>query len=207
MSEPEEIDRQQASARVAANQAVPARDDSDEARSQSVFRQRATQLAARRSAAAAPAAARPSLVFSLGAECFCLPLASLSEVLPLARCSPVLGAPAQLAGVINVHGEIRSVLNLARLLELPEPPEDQPAQGYIIMAHHEHTEVGLQVDSVDRIAAIAAGGLEASDGEALAASTRYVKGRTADRISILDLTAIMAHEIFQHHRGDRDPSS
>jgi len=37
-------------------------------------------------------------------------------VLPFAPCAPVPGAPPQFLGVINLRGELRAVVDLARLL-------------------------------------------------------------------------------------------
>src|SRR5437879_4642246 len=90
----------------------------DPERLESVYRQRAAQLADRRAQVSGPVSALRVLVFGLGTERYALEFADLVEMLPFARCTPVPGGPAQLLGVANIHGEIRSVLDLGRLLEL-----------------------------------------------------------------------------------------
>lgn len=44
-----------------------------------------------------------------GAERFAIELTEILEVVRDAECAPAPGAPGQLAGVVNVRGEIRPV--------------------------------------------------------------------------------------------------
>ncbi len=56
------------------------------------------------------------MVLGIGAERYAVELRDVEEVLPPVRATPVPGAAAVFAGVINVHGEIRPVMDLRRLL-------------------------------------------------------------------------------------------
>lgn len=67
--------------------------------------------------------------FELGSQCFGLPVKHIREVLARPSLVKVPGAPAHLAGLINLRGEILTVLDLAPLIwpaELPRchTPED-----------------------------------------------------------------------------------
>src|SRR4051794_6249082 len=77
-----------------------------------VYRRRADDLAGRRGQDGRAAAGPRVLAFALGAERFALELTDVVELLAFGSCTPVPGGPAQLLGVMNVHGEIRSVLDL-----------------------------------------------------------------------------------------------
>ena len=85
------------------------------ARMKIVFRQRAAQLRKReaKTSVSTPIAA---LVFRVGEERHAIALSELTEVLAFRDCTPVPGSAPQFLGVINLRGEIRPVLDLARIL-------------------------------------------------------------------------------------------
>jgi purine-binding chemotaxis protein CheW len=154
-----------------------------------VLRQRAGQLAARRTAEL-QSTARPGLVFTLCGERFWLPLQGLVEVLPFQHCTPVPGAPANLLGVVNIRGEIRSVLDLMQLLNMPLSGERPP--GYVVLVRHGNAEIGLRVDEVDRIETVAEQTIlsnkEKHDGQASSE-----KQRTSSRAVVLNLEELFLH--------------
>jgi purine-binding chemotaxis protein CheW len=168
-----------------------------------VYRARARQLAAR--SAVSPAPSWPALVFAVGSERICLPVAELAEVLPCARCSPLPGSPAELLGVINVRGHICSVIDLARILGVTAAGDR--SSGLIVLVRHAGTEVGLRVDHVDRIEPIIKATVTDRDGGPAVFCPQYLKGWTADRAAILDLGAVLSHRVFQspNHVGATCP--
>jgi purine-binding chemotaxis protein CheW len=164
------------------NQAV----DSD--RLAQVCAQRARNLAARSEQNAAQDDSWQALVFVVRGEKYCLPVAALAQVLPLAGCSPVPGAPPAMLGVINVRGEIRSVFDLARLLEIPG--ERDSSRGYVVLVRSGEHEVGLAVDAVHWIERVLPARLIAIDSPATIA--RPVRQRTPSRITVLAVDEILA---------------
>lgn len=153
-----------------------------------VYRERAEQLAARQTAQP-QSAARQVLVFSLVGEKYAFELAWLTEVLPFARVTPVPAGPAELLGLINVRGELCSVVDLARLLELP--PSDG-ASGYVVLLRHAGLETGVRVDAVEKIVPLDLAALLPLDEASTGMPTRYVQGVTADRLMLLRAEAIVA---------------
>ncbi len=99
-------------------------------RLEAVYRERAAALAARQTRAAGPTGVRV-LVFALGAERYALNFGDVTEVLPFAALTPVPGGPPELLGVMNVRGDIRSVVDLGRLLTTPERTD--AAAGYVLL--------------------------------------------------------------------------
>ena len=65
--------------------------------------------------------------------------------------------PQVFAGVINLHGEIRPVLDLRRFLDIAVE-EGVPAR--VILLRKDGRELGLQVDSVEEVRWIGAGDLQ-----------------------------------------------
>ena len=55
------------------------------------------------------------LVFYIGSERYALPLAAVVRVLPVARLAALPGAPAYVAGLLDLHGEPVPVIDLSRL--------------------------------------------------------------------------------------------
>jgi purine-binding chemotaxis protein CheW len=111
---------------------------------QKVFRQRAIQLAKERSADPLASPGLPALVFRLGQERYAIALQELAEVLPFQGCTRVPGAPAKLLGVINLRGELRPVIDLARMLS-GSPSTDS---GAVLILRR---QAALKVDAVDEL--------------------------------------------------------
>jgi purine-binding chemotaxis protein CheW len=160
-----------------------------------VYRARAAELARRGVEHEVATIALRVLVFALGTERYALEFADLVELLPFARCAPVPGAPPQLLGVVNVDGEIRSVVDLGRLLELPD--RDSCVGGYILLVHKYDRQVGMRVDRIDRIQLLGPEELTAPpEGEA-GLALKYLQALGPDRLRLLSTDALFAHALFQ----------
>lgn len=160
-----------------------------------VYRQRAAQLANRQVQGAAPATALRVLVFSLGAERYAFEFADLVELLPFVNCTPVPGGPPQLLGVINVHGEIRSVVDLGRLLDLSD--RNAEAGGYVLLLRKQGRQVGVRVDRVESIELLAAEQLAAPSDREAGAAPGYLRGLTPTKLRLLNTDAILAHPLYR----------
>jgi purine-binding chemotaxis protein CheW len=160
---------------------------------EAVWRERALRLSQRPVSAGPAQNAFPVLVLGIAKERYGIPLPDVAEVLPLVRPTPVPGAPAVFAGVINVHGEIRPVIDLKRLLGM-ETDEDGP--GRVILLRKDGRELGLRVDGVEHIRWIAtgefgAGKLDAA-GNGEAERSRHIQGSTKDLLMLLSTEALFA---------------
>jgi chemotaxis signal transduction protein len=158
-----------------------------------VCRQRAARLAARRPATAA-AATTPILVFGLKPEQYGVALRDVLQVMPFANCTPVPGAPAALLGVLNLRGEIRSVIDLRQILQLPAIEDE--SGGYLIILRHEDGAVAARVDQVERVRRLAPDELLLPDQEMSHLNGRFAQGVTADKLIVLSTAAIFGHAIF-----------
>lgn len=167
----------------------------DPARIKAVYRQRATQVAGRPAQAGPTRATVPVLVFSLGTERYSLALADLAEVLPFSACTPLPGAPPELLGVINLRGEIRSVVSLARILELPQGEDG--ASGYIVLLRDQGHGVGLKVDRVEQIQLVAPEELASAGENGPTLPARYVKRVTRDGLILLSIEEILLHPFLK----------
>lgn len=165
-----------------------------------VLKLRAQRLAAARTATVQKPVGVAVLAFRIASEAYGLPLAALSEVMPLAACTPVPGLPQHLLGVTNVRGEIRPVMNLHAMLTLPEPDPDQ--RPYAVFLRSPNRDVGLRVDAVERIRFIDEGSLTLPNEAANGLPQRFVAGITPDTLILLDSRQILALDVLQDRRSD-----
>lgn len=163
-----------------------------------VYRQRAAQLAKRHTAIAANVRTITVLVFSLGAETYGLPIADLAEALPPARCTPVPRAAAEIEGVINLRGELRSVIDLRRLLSLP--PAALESAGFILMLRSEGDDVGLKVGQVEKVQTIRLDELASPEAGSGDGSSSYFQGLSPDKVIVLNPAALRLHPVFRNSR-------
>ena len=77
-------------------------------------------------------------------EQYALRVEEVLEVAELGEITPVPGASASVMGVRNLRGQVVPVLNLARVLEVPESPAPQR----IVIAEAANRKAGLAVDEV-----------------------------------------------------------
>jgi purine-binding chemotaxis protein CheW len=148
-------------------------------RMQAVLRRRAVQLAQEPPAETRPASRSiPALVFRLGQERYAIPLADLAEVLPFRGCTEVPGGSARFLGVINLRGEIRPVIDLARVL----CGNASTDSGAILMLRR---PVGLKVDEVENLQQVC------SDEMAPMIPGHHVRRFVSGTLALLDVETLL----------------
>jgi purine-binding chemotaxis protein CheW len=187
MKEQRRIDWNAARARLVQTQQLLESADSGGAYRERILRTRA-QLLARSEKPAAPEMDGESImIFRLAHERYALPVSSVSEVVTGVEPVPVPGAPARVAGVIQLRGEIRPVFNLAHVLGLPES-RDSDAATVLLLGHGER-EVGLRTGPVEDVRTVAAGARQAAPEMA-----RHAAWMTADLVLVLNVDALLEED-------------
>lgn len=96
------------------------------------------------------------VIFQLADSFFALPGLSVKEVLgPDTRVSFVPGMHAAVEGVINLRGDIESVLSLNQLLQLPTPESTQQGRSAILLCQGGGMTTGIRIDCLHDVADIA----------------------------------------------------
>ena len=134
------------------------------------------------------------LVFGLNPEQYGVELRGVMQVVPFAGCTPVPGAPPALLGVMNLRGEIRSVIDLRQILQLQ--PADDGLPGYLVILRHGDGAVGVRVDQVERVRQVALEELLHPNEELTQLNGRFVLGVTSDKLIVLSAEALFSHSIF-----------
>jgi purine-binding chemotaxis protein CheW len=130
----------------------------------------------------------PVIVLGIGKERYGIDLADVAEVLPAVRATPVPGAAAVFSGVINVHGEIRPVMDLRRFLGMETVQNGDLAR--VILLCRDGRKMGLEIDTVEQIRWIKSGELEAGTGDGK--WSEHIKGSTKDLLMLLNTEALFA---------------
>ncbi len=89
------------------------------------------------------------VIFTLGDDLYAFSGTDVREILPLARIFYVPGSPAWVLGVINVRGEIESVIAINGFLDLPESARTPRSR--IVLAATGDIRSGVLVDAIEDV--------------------------------------------------------
>jgi purine-binding chemotaxis protein CheW len=131
------------------------------------------------------------LTFSVGEEWYAVDIDSVQEIHSEYRITSLPSVPRHILGVINIRGEITSVTDFRRLLDLPETGETEAP---VIVVGDSATETALVVDAIGDILEVAKGGVEPPLSVMDKRHVEYVEGSVAadDRlIAIVNLRKVL----------------
>jgi purine-binding chemotaxis protein CheW len=160
------------------------KEDLTQERMETVWRERAILLSQRMVLGEGGVEAVPVIVVEIGKERYGINLEHIAEVLPPVRATPVPGAPPVFSGVVNIHGEIRPVMDLRRFLGM-EPIENGGLRRMILLCK-DRREMCLEIDGVEQIRWIAPGEFQASG------DSGHIEGSTKDLLMLLSIQALFA---------------
>jgi len=155
-----------------------------------VYRQRAARLAKGRSEHAPAGERLKVLVFRLGPERYAIEAGEVAEAVPLERCAPVPGSLPVFAGVINLRGELRAVVDLTRLLALSgssngEPRPASREECFVLLLRQRGQAIGFKVDRIEELREI--GREELSS----VAEGKYVTSVAPGMLMLLSVDAVL----------------
>ena len=168
-------------------------------------RKRAKRLAARGGRKTAHDNMDPTLSFWIGTERYAILMCELTEVFELTACTPVPGTPQELLGVVNLHGEIRPVLDSSILFnaqrETTQEPQEAKKTGYIVfMRRKGESEVGLMVDDIDEVRMINKEDLTIPGSEISGLPGRFIKGVTPDTMILIDTEELLSLDVLSEEK-------
>ncbi|MEW6209394.1 MAG: chemotaxis protein CheW [Acidobacteriota bacterium] len=128
--------------------------------------------------------------FALAYENYAVESRFVREVYPLRHFTPLPAAPPFVLGLINVRSQVLSVLDIRKFFDLPE--KGLTDLNKVIIARRGDMEVGLLVDSIAGAKSVRASELQAALPILTGVRAEFLKGVTADRLTILDLEKILS---------------
>lgn len=100
------------------------------------------------------AAEQQIVVFSLGREHFGVDIAGVREIVRFESCRSLPGAPDFVRGVINLRGELVTLVDLAARFSMT-PSEVADDQKKVVIVQQGKRQIGIVVDGVSEILRVA----------------------------------------------------
>ena len=184
------IDWDEIKSRVAALQRVIEQKDvlSPEER-RSLLKTRAQALALREDDQAGQQQRVEIIVFRLAYETYGIETAFVREVYPLKDMTPLPGTPAFVIGIINVRGQIVSVIDLKTFFGLPDKGLGELNK--VIILHNDRMEFGVLADVVEGTQSVVCEELMAAPPGVIGIGEKYLKGVTKEHIVVLEAESIL----------------
>ena len=177
---------------IESNQCLPMQSQSsDREQMESVWRQRAARLSRRTAPSGGEKSGVQVMVLGIGDERYGIELTGVVEIFPPVCCTPVPGAPAALAGVINVHGEIRPVIDFRLMLGIPQASASGTPTP-VILLRRQGRQMGIKADRVEQILTVTREELRSTGEGQTSLPTRYIKALTHDTLMLLNVDALFA---------------
>jgi len=157
-----------------------------------ILRERAEALARSTDERGGPDEEVTVVEFMLAHERYALELSYIREVYPLKDLTPLPGVPDFILGIVNVRGQILSIVDIRRFFELPERGLTNLNQ--VIILQSDDMEFGLLADEILGTRSIPRSAIQTSLPTLTGIRAAYLKGVTGDRLVILDGGKILADE-------------
>ena len=154
-----------------------------------ILRERARILAREQEAGQLARARLEVVEFLLAYERYAIELAWVREVYPLKEITPLPGTPSFVLGIINVRGQIVSVVDLKRFFDLPD--KGLTDLNKVIIIGDGNIEFGLLADAVPGVRQIPCDEIQPPLPTLTGIRAEYVQGLTADRLVVLHVARIL----------------
>ncbi|MFH0879068.1 MAG: chemotaxis protein CheW [Lentisphaerota bacterium] len=127
--------------------------------------------------------------FGLAAETYGIESAFVREVYPLDDFTPLPGTPPFVLGIVNVRGQILSVVDLKKFFNLPERGLAQLNK--VIVIRNDRMEFGILADAILDARPIPLDTVQSSPPTVTGIGAEYLKGVTEEHMILLDAEKIL----------------
>ncbi len=135
------------------------------------------------------------VTFRLGEENYGINVMHVQEVLRVSEIAPVPGAPGYVLGIINLRGNVVTVLDTRGRFGLP--PHEVDDRSRIIVIESEDQVVGMLVDNVAEVVELRLSEIDTAPSVGNDESSRYIQGvatRNDDLLIVVDLNKLLTEE-------------
>ena len=130
--------------------------------------------------------------FLLAYERYGIETSYVREVYPLRDMTDIPCTPNHVMGIINVRGQIVSIVDLKKLFDLPDKGLGELNR--VIILQSDDMEFGVLADEIIGVRMLPAAGLQASLPTLTGIREEYLLGITEDRTVVLDARRILSDE-------------
>lgn len=135
------------------------------------------------------------VTFRLKDETYGINVMQVQEVLRVAEIAPVPGAPHYVLGIINLRGNVVTVIDTRVRFGLPSAEIDDLSR--IIVIESEAQVVGILVDSVAEVVDLTVSEIDSAPNVGNEESSRYIQGvasRDSNLLIVVDLNKLLSEE-------------
>lgn len=156
-----------------------------------------------------PAAAveRQFVSFELAGERFAVPMAPVQEIIRLPAVARLPLAPPGLLGLANLRGRVLPLFSLRRLLDLPEPAEQDSARAIVIQGEQ---PLGFTVDRVSSVLQVDEAELHpvrslraVVPADCLSGLIRRARPEGDELLMVLDVERLVQQQLAQAQQAQR----
>lgn len=163
-----------------------------------ILKFRATQLAQEKSFTANGSNFISVVAFRLAHETYGIELAHIRFIHPLKELTFIPGAPDFILGIINIRGEIISIVDFKKIFDLPIGEPSRYIQ--VIILRSQEIEFGIRTDEVVGVREIRESDIQPSLPTLTGIRLQYLKGVTGDGMVILDGEKILSDKNMMIHK-------
>ena len=157
-----------------------------------ILRERALVLAAEPDRTQTLAQSIEVVEFLLAHERYAVESSYVREVHPLENLTPLPCTPAFVLGIVNLRGEIVSVIDLRKFFDLAQT--GLPDLNKVVVLEAADMVFGILADVILGVRRIALADIQTSLPTLTGIREKYLKGITAERTVVLDAAKLLADE-------------
>jgi purine-binding chemotaxis protein CheW len=135
------------------------------------------------------------VTFRLQNETYGINVMQVQEVLRVTEIAPVPGAPMYVLGIINLRGNVVTVLDTRTRFGLATTEIDDSSR--IVIIESDKQVVGILVDSVAEVVELRSSEVDSAPNVGNEESSRYIQGvatRNEDLLIVVDLNKLLTEE-------------
>ena len=155
-----------------------------------ILKKRAQELALEPKAAETAADTLEAVEFELASEHYALALAQVREVSLLKELTQVPCTPPFVLGIINLRGELRTVIDLKKFFDLPDKGITELNK--IIIIRQDDMQLGILADAICGVRLIRIKDMHPAPPTLTGIRADYLRGVTSDRLVVLDAAKILS---------------
>ncbi|MEK9711802.1 MAG: chemotaxis protein CheW [Thalassolituus sp.] len=142
------------------------------------------------------------VTFRLENETYGINVMQVQEVLRYTEIAPVPGAPAYVLGIINLRGNVVTVIDTRQRFGLPTA--DTTDQTRIVIIEAENQVVGILVDAVAEVVYLRQSEIETTPNVGNEESAKFIQGvchKNDELLILVDLEKLMTDEEWTELHG------
>ena len=138
------------------------------------------------------------VTYKLGEETFGINVMQVQEVLRHTEIAPVPGAPYYVLGIINLRGNVVTVIDTRARFGLP--PTDISDNTRIVIIESDEQVVGIMVDSVAEVVYLRSSEIDSAPNVGTEESAKFIQGvsnRDGQLLILVDLNRLLSDEEWE----------